>query len=81
MNKRERVDAAVRGQPVDRPPISAWRHFVDQESNAADLARAMLAWYRDYDWDFLKVNPRVNSLKQSGRRVNPCEPLGVGPWK
>src|SRR5262245_21363509 len=26
MNKRERVQAALQGKPVDRPPISFWRH-------------------------------------------------------
>ncbi|HEY3110134.1 MAG TPA: uroporphyrinogen decarboxylase family protein [Chloroflexota bacterium] len=80
MNKRERVDAAVRGQPLDRPPVSAWRHFVDRESNAADLAGAMLAWYREYDWDFLKVNPRATyAVEGWGNQYDFSRYQGVAP--
>jgi len=59
MNKRERVQAALQGKPVDRPPISFWRHFFDKETSAAGLAEAMLDFQRTYDWDFMKVNPRA----------------------
>jgi uroporphyrinogen decarboxylase len=60
MNKRERVRAALQGKPVDRPPISFWRHFFDKETSAAGLAEAMLDFQRTYDWDFMKVNPRAS---------------------
>jgi len=59
MNKRERVRAALQGKPVDRPPISFWRHFLEKETSAAGLAEAMLGFQRTYDWDFMKVNPRA----------------------
>jgi uroporphyrinogen decarboxylase len=59
MNKRERVAAALRGAPVDRPPISFWRHFFEKETTAAGLAEAMLGFQRAYGWDFMKVNPRA----------------------
>ena len=36
------MDAALRNQPVDRPPVSLWRHFYDCERTAEDLAGAML---------------------------------------
>ena len=29
MTKRKRVQAALSGEPVDRIPISFWRHFPD----------------------------------------------------
>ena len=35
------------GATVDRPPVSTWRHFVDREQNATDLAAAMLDYHRD----------------------------------
>ena len=57
--KRERVKAALAGEQVDRPPISMWRHFYDQETTADGLAQAMLAFQRQHDWDFMKVNPRA----------------------
>jgi uroporphyrinogen decarboxylase len=55
MDKRERVLAAVRGRPVDRPPVSFWRHAPDVDHSAAGLAQAMLAFQRRWDLDFIKV--------------------------
>ena len=60
MNKRERVDAALRGEPVDRVPISFWGHSYLKEWSAEGLAEAMLENYRTYDWDYMKVNPRAS---------------------
>ena len=60
MNKRERVDAAIRGEAVDHPPISFWGHSYLKEWSAPELAEAMLDNYRTYDWDYMKVNPRAS---------------------
>jgi len=59
MAKRERVEAALQGGPVDRPPVSFWRHFFEKETTATGLAEAMLGFQKQYDWDFMKVNPRA----------------------
>jgi uroporphyrinogen decarboxylase len=59
LSKRERVDAALRGSPVDRPPVSAWQHFIPEERSAAPLAEAHLRFFEEFDWDWLKVNPRA----------------------
>jgi hypothetical protein len=59
MSRWERVEAAVRHQPVDRLPWALWRHFYHREHTAEDLASAMLEWERRYDFDLLKVNPRA----------------------
>ncbi|MEE8362551.1 MAG: uroporphyrinogen decarboxylase family protein [Dehalococcoidia bacterium] len=58
MSHRERVFAALAGAEVDRPPVSMWRHHFAREHSADDLADAMLAYQRRFDWDFIKVNPR-----------------------
>ncbi len=60
MTHRERVQAALRGQDVDRVPISMWRHFFDRETSPEGLAEAMLAFRSRFDWDFMKVNPRAS---------------------
>ena len=60
MDKRERVRTALAGGQVDRPPATMWRHFYDQESTADGLTQAMLSFQRQYDWDFMKVNPRAS---------------------
>lgn len=58
MTKKERVNAALRGEPVDRIPVSFWRHFYEREDTPRGLADAMLLFQQNYDWDFMKVNPR-----------------------
>jgi uroporphyrinogen decarboxylase len=57
MTKRERVRAALSGQPVDRVPISLWRHFPDRDLDPLALAEALVAFHRRYDLDFIKLMP------------------------
>lgn len=57
--KRQRFEAVVNGEPADRPPVSAWRHFPGKEHRPEDLAEVMIAFQRTYDWDFMKINPRA----------------------
>lgn len=59
LSKRERVDAALKGERVDRVPVSAWRHFLDEENNPDTLAAVTLKHFHDFDWDWIKVNPRA----------------------
>ncbi len=59
LSKRERVEAALQGDDVDRVPVSAWRHFVPEERQNETLARVSLKHFHDFDWDWLKVNPRA----------------------
>ncbi len=59
LTKRERVDLALKGEAIDRVPVSAWRHFIDEERQPESLARVSLRHFFDYDWDWLKVNPRA----------------------
>ena len=60
MTRWERVGAALEGGELDRPPVSAWRHFYRRETTAHGLADAMLAFQREHGWDFMKVNPRAS---------------------
>lgn len=62
MTKLQRMEAALNNQGVDRPPVSLWRHFFECERSAEDLAGAMLAFHKKYDWDWMKVNPRASYL-------------------
>jgi uroporphyrinogen decarboxylase len=57
MDKRERIEAAIQGEEVDRVPIALWRHWPGDDQRPADLATAHLRWQDEYDWDFLKVTP------------------------
>ncbi len=60
MTKKERIDAALKGEAVDKVPISFWRHFYLQERDAGLLADALLDFQREFGWDFMKVNPRAS---------------------
>jgi uroporphyrinogen decarboxylase len=60
MSKTERVTAALKGQAVDRAPVSAWWHDYKREWTAPELAEATLEHYRKYGWDYIKVNPRFS---------------------
>ncbi len=55
MNKVERVDAVVRGQPPDRPPVSFWHHFGPGAVAGPEAVAAHLRHLEAYDLDFLKV--------------------------
>ena len=60
MTHRERVQAALRGDDVDRPPISMWRHFYQEETSPERLTEALVGFQSRFDWDFMKVNPRAS---------------------
>ncbi len=55
MDKRDRVQAALAGIWVDRPPFSFWYHFPDDQVAGEPCARAHLEHYRRHHLDFLKV--------------------------
>lgn len=57
MTRRERLEATIAGEPVDRLALALWRHYPGDDQRPADLATATLQWQRQYDWDFIKVSP------------------------
>jgi uroporphyrinogen decarboxylase len=57
--KKERFEALLCGERADRPIVSGWRHFIDKEQNAEDLAEATVSFTKQFDWDWVKINPRA----------------------
>jgi uroporphyrinogen decarboxylase len=57
MGRRERLLAAVHGEPTDRTPYAFWRHFPTVDNNPAGLAQATLRFHERYGSDFLKITP------------------------
>ncbi len=57
MTKRERIQACIQGNEVDRPPISFWRHFPKADRHPEQLAQATLQFQQQYDLDFIKLMP------------------------
>ncbi len=58
MTSRDRVLAAIRGEAVDRPPVSFWGHVYHRESTAKDLVDHTLERWQRFQWDWVKLNPR-----------------------
>jgi len=57
MTKRERLERTMRGESVDRPAVALWRHWPVDDRDADALARAQVAFQRQFDFDFVKVTP------------------------
>ncbi len=55
MTKFERIQAAIRGEAVDRVPYSLWYHFRLNPPAGETLANAELEFYARYDPDLFKV--------------------------
>jgi uroporphyrinogen decarboxylase len=60
MSKRQRLEATIAGQPVDRPAVALWRHWPVDDQRGDALARGTLAFQRMFDFDFVKVTPSSN---------------------
>ncbi|HKZ50197.1 MAG TPA: uroporphyrinogen-III decarboxylase, partial [Dehalococcoidia bacterium] len=71
------MEAALAGLPVDRPPATFWGHDYLREWSPPGLAEAMLGFFRRYDWDLLKINPRATYYAEAwGCRFRPSgDPL------
>lgn len=54
---QERLQAAIQGEIIDRPPVALWRHFPVDDQSAESLAAAHLHYQQNYDFDLLKVTP------------------------
>jgi uroporphyrinogen decarboxylase len=57
---RERILMTIEGEHPDRPAVSLWRHFYNRETTAENLSAAIVEFQRQYDWDFMKINPRAS---------------------
>lgn len=57
ISHRQRVEACLAGQTLDRPPVALWRHFPVDDQTPHGLANAVLVFQRTFDFDFVKVTP------------------------
>lgn len=57
---RERVQMIIAGETPDRFAASFWRHFFHREHFAEGTAESMLDFQKEFDWDFMKINPRAD---------------------
>jgi uroporphyrinogen decarboxylase len=78
MTKLERIQAALRRQPADRPPYAFWRHFPDVDRSPAALAQSTLRFHERYGSDFLKVTPAAGYAVQDWGCVESDEVMPDG---
>lgn len=57
MTHRERVQAALKGAAVDRPPVSFWLHFPGEDHTAQLLADSTVRLQQRFDLDVVKLMP------------------------
>lgn len=62
MRKRERLERALADEPVDRVPAALWRHFPGDDQRFTDLARSIIDYQYDYNWDFVRAMPSRSFL-------------------
>ena len=60
MHKRERLERAIAGDAADRVPVALWRHWPGDDWRYADLARSIIDFQHDYNWDFVRIMPSSN---------------------
>jgi len=54
---KERIQACLNNESLDRPPVALWRHFPVDDQDPRLLAEATLHFQRTYDFDLVKVTP------------------------
>lgn len=78
MKHRERIQAALRGEPVDRAPISLWHHFPGHDQTAEALATATIEFQRCLDLDLVKLMPTgMYPVLDYGVQVRPDDLVGT----
>ena len=66
MDHWQRIEATIRGERTDHPPVSFWRHFPDEDQHVEKLVARTLEWQRRWDFDVIKFMP--------------CNSYGVEDW-
>jgi uroporphyrinogen decarboxylase len=54
---KERIQACLENQILNRPPVALWRHFPIDDQDPKSLCDATLNFQRTYDFDLVKVTP------------------------
>jgi uroporphyrinogen decarboxylase len=65
VTSRERVLAALRGEPVDRVPLSFWMHNFAAENSVKEFVAESLRLARQFGWDYLKPQSRAQCFAEA----------------
>ena len=83
MNKAQRVEAAIKGQAVDRVPFSVWYHMSAVDQDPVSLAETTAELSKKYDYDFVKMMPfGLYGVQDLGARIKIYSQQGKPPiWE
>lgn len=71
MTKKERIQAAIRGEEVDRVPYSLWTHLPMIDLDPVSNAERTYDFYKKYDVDILKtMNNGMYSVEDFGAKTD-----------
>ena len=76
MSRRERIQAAINRQPVDRVPYAVWRHFPVVDRSPAGLAQATLRFHDHSRSPRAAATPSRPGAAWRRRR---CSPTATAP--
>lgn len=80
MTKKERIEAAIKCEEVDKIPASVWMHFSADDQDVVSLAEAQVAMARKYDYDFIKLMPfGLYGVQDYGVKVKVFSQVGMPP--
>ncbi len=69
MTHRQRIEALLGDQALDRVPVALWRHFPVDDQEPESLARAVSDFQDQYDFDLIKITPASSfQIKDWGAR-------------
>ena len=73
MDSRARVEAALAGAEVDRPPSGAWGHRFRDEWSPEKLAEVTIDRAKRFGWDFVKFQPLATFFAEAfGAKYRPA---------
>lgn len=83
MNKAQRVEAAIKGEAVDRIPFSVWYHLSGVDQDPVSLAETTAELTKKYDYDFVKMMPfGLYGVQDLGAKVKIFSKQGEPPlWE
>lgn len=55
LTSKDRVDRAIQGKDVDRPPFTFWYHFLDETKPPESHAQSTLTFHKKFRTDLVKV--------------------------
>lgn len=59
------MEAALALDVADRPPVGAWGHTYREEWSAAELAAITVEHAQQFEWDFVKFQPRATCFAEA----------------